>query len=103
MPARVAIDVSLPCARWRRSLPGAALHAQRAARAALAGARLEGKRAELSLVLADDGLVRRLNRRWRGRDRPTNVLSFPAESPPGAPLMLGDVVLAFETVRREAK
>jgi probable rRNA maturation factor len=48
-----------------------------------------------------------LNRRWRGTDAPTNVLAFPAADPTvatplGAPLLLGDVVLAFETTHREA-
>ncbi|HEX7970330.1 MAG TPA: rRNA maturation RNase YbeY, partial [Stellaceae bacterium] len=50
-------------------------------------------------------LVRALNRQWRGKDVPTNVLSFPAlgaTPPPGAPRLLGDVVLAFETVAAEA-
>jgi probable rRNA maturation factor len=59
----------------------------------------------LSLVLADDATLRALNRRWRAQDKPTNVLSFAAqgeETPPDAPLLLGDVVLAFETVAREA-
>lgn len=57
------------------------------------------------MVLADDRLVRSLNREYRGRDTATNVLSFagldgPAE--PGTPRLLGDVVLARETVVREA-
>ena len=61
---------------------------------------------EVSLVLSDNAHVRTLNRDWRGKDRPTNVLSFPAEDrdpdvPPMLPL-LGDVILAEETVRREA-
>ncbi|WP_207456009.1 rRNA maturation RNase YbeY [Azospirillum sp. SYSU D00513] len=64
--------------------------------------------AELSVVLADDALVQRLNREYRGKDKPTNVLSFAlteAEDPDageGAPMMLGDVILARETVLREA-
>jgi len=58
-------------------------------------------------VLADDGEQRRLNRTWRGRDAPTNVLAFPAApagvpAVAGAPLLLGDIVLAGETVAREA-
>jgi probable rRNA maturation factor len=60
--------------------------------------------AEVSLVFTDDDRVRALNRRYRGRDAPTNVLSFPAAPPaPGrrGPL-LGDVVLAHQTVHREA-
>jgi len=64
--------------------------------------------AELSVVLADDALVQQLNRDYRGKDKPTNVLSFAlteAEEPEpeeGMPVLLGDVILAFETVRREA-
>lgn len=61
--------------------------------------------AEVSLLFTDDAHMRRLNLRYRGQDRPTNVLSLPA-----APVLvgrlgppLGDIVLAAETVRREAK
>jgi len=64
-------------------------------------------RVELCIVLADDTEQQRLNSVFRGQDTPTNVLAFPAwkpgmRSPPGAPLLLGDIVLAFETVAREA-
>jgi probable rRNA maturation factor len=60
--------------------------------------------AEATIVLADDGLVRQLNRTYRGKDTPTNVLSFPFQAPAGSqsPRLLGDVVLAAETLRREA-
>jgi probable rRNA maturation factor len=59
---------------------------------------------EISLLFADDATVQDLNTTWRGQDKPTNVLSFPAEIPPGhpGPRPLGDVVLAYETVAREA-
>jgi probable rRNA maturation factor len=60
---------------------------------------------ELSLVFADDAMVKALNAEWRGKDRPTNVLSFPAFAiKPGdrLPPLLGDIILAFETVEREA-
>ena len=61
-------------------------------------------------MLGDDALLRRLNRQWRHKDKPTNVLSFPARDatsraaapPAGAPLPLGDVILAFGTVAGEA-
>ena len=53
---------------------------------------------EVSLLFTDDAAVRVLNRTWRGKDKPTNVLSF---SQPAGPL-LGDIVLAAETVTREA-
>ena len=62
--------------------------------------------AEASVVLASDAIVRRLNRDYRGKDSATNVLSFPFQPPPGAAgdagEYLGDVVLAAETVGREA-
>lgn len=61
--------------------------------------------AELAVTLADDGRVRALNAEWREKDKPTNVLTFPAVEPDetaDAP-MLGDVILAFETVEREAR
>jgi len=61
---------------------------------------------EASIVLGSDALVRRLNRAHRGKDAPTNVLSFPFQRPPGAiddtGPYLGDVILAAETVRAEA-
>lgn len=56
--------------------------------------------AELSIVLSDNAQVKILNRDYRGKNKPTNVLSFPI-SPP-AP-MLGDIVLAYETVETEAE
>src|SRR5437868_10309990 len=64
--------------------------------------------AELAVMLTDDAGIRTLNRNWRGIDRPTNVLSFPALPPSGtggeddAPRMLGDIAIAYETMRREA-
>lgn len=72
------------------------------------GAILEAQReassggAEIAILLTDDSEIRELNRTWRKQDKPTNVLSFPA--PAGAAgTHLGDIVIAFETVAREAK
>jgi probable rRNA maturation factor len=93
----VVIDVAIPCAAWRRELPGAARLARETARAVLVDAGVGA--VEVCLVLSDDDEMRQLNRRWRGKDAPTNVLSFPT----GETRMLGDVVLAFETVVREAE
>ena len=61
--------------------------------------------AELSVMLVDDRTMRRLNRRYRGRDRTTDVLSFPqAEGPAGAPAgLLGDVVISVPATRRQAR
>lgn len=64
--------------------------------------------AELAVMLTDDPGIRTLNNNWRGIDKPTNVLSFPALQPEGArkpgdaPRMLGDIAIAYETTRREA-
>ncbi len=59
---------------------------------------------EVSILLTDDDAVRILNRDWRGQDKPTNVLSFPADMPaiPDGPRMIGDIALARETLVREA-
>jgi probable rRNA maturation factor len=58
---------------------------------------------ELSVLLCDDATIAGLNRDWRGQDKPTNVLSFPAPAgPPGSPRLLGDIAVAFETTEREA-
>ncbi len=63
-------------------------------------------RSELSVVFSDDEAIRGLNAAWRGKDKATNVLSFPAFPETGKgplPPMLGDIVLAAETVAREAE
>ncbi|HEV2502965.1 MAG TPA: rRNA maturation RNase YbeY [Mesorhizobium sp.] len=77
---------------------------ERAAAAAFAELRLAGT-SELSIVFTDDAAIQALNAEWRGKDKPTNVLSFPAFPPAKGgrlPPMLGDIVLAAETVSREA-
>jgi probable rRNA maturation factor len=76
-------------------------------RAIVQAAALEGTAdpaAEVSVLLCDDAVIAALNARWRGRDEPTNVLSFPAPpSGDGAPAHLGDIAIACETVVREAR
>lgn len=60
--------------------------------------------AELSLVLVGDRRMRRLNRRYRGRDHPTDVLAFPLRNATGpASSLLGDVVISLHTAARQAK
>src|SRR5437660_6224963 len=61
--------------------------------------------AELAVMLTDDAGIRTLNNNWRGIDKPTNVLSFPAlqptaGAPADVPRMLGDIAIAFETTRK---
>jgi probable rRNA maturation factor len=57
-------------------------------------------RGEISLVLGGDRLLRRLNRDYRGKDRPTDVLSFPGD---GGEAGLGDVVISVETAGKNAR
>lgn len=60
---------------------------------------------EISVLLTDDRSVQGLNREWRGKDSPTNVLSFPSPEQPGqpGPRHLGDIAMAFETLVRESR
>jgi probable rRNA maturation factor len=102
MKLDISIDRSSPL--WA-ALPTAESLAERAilASAETCGVKLRDE-AEISVQLVDDEQIRALNARWRGLDKPTNVLSFPAspvEKLPFAPL-LGDIVVAYETMRREA-
>jgi len=57
---------------------------------------------EISVLFCDDAFIRQLNCRWRGLDRPTNVLSFPAAINAASAGLLGDIVIAFETAAKEA-
>ncbi|MFK5981110.1 MAG: rRNA maturation RNase YbeY [Rhizobiaceae bacterium] len=62
--------------------------------------------AELSILLTNDAGVQKLNLQWRNIDKPTNVLSFPAddiEVGEGAGMLLGDIVMGWDTLAREAK
>jgi probable rRNA maturation factor len=88
--------------------PDAEAVIQRAVAAAAEIARAGIGEAELAVMLTDDSGIRTLNNNWRGIDKPTNVLSFPALPPTGAggpddaPRMLGDIAIAYETTRKEA-
>jgi probable rRNA maturation factor len=116
--ARIRIVIAVPCGAWLRRIPDARVRCRRLAEAALAAGGFDaaklgrGRAAELSLVLGDDALLRRLNREFRGKDKPTNVLSFPALDPREArahrPVLhevvpLGDVAIAYETTASEAR
>jgi probable rRNA maturation factor len=102
----LAVEVTDPCPLWRGDCPDAARLADAAARLALKRSAAP-KASVVDITLTDDEAQQALNRTWRRVDAPTNVLAFPAADagaplPDGAPLLLGDVVLAYETVRREA-
>jgi len=101
----LAIDVVVesPCWDAEPAAEGTVRSAIAEAARALDTPRTRG--AEVVVALSDDATVRELNRRWRGLDKPTNVLSFPAASAPvpGAPIHLGDIAIAYETTAHEAK
>ena len=92
---------------WQ-SEPNAEAVIQRAIAAAAGSVDDDVAEAEVAVMLTDDQGIRTLNSNWRGIDKATNVLSFPALQPEGArkpgdaPRMLGDIAIAFETMRREA-
>lgn len=106
----IAVRVLDPA--WRQLWPSAARRVGGAARVAIDMALAQrhghiGRTTELTIALADDGTVRGLNRDYRGIDRPTNVLSFSGlgngrDRAADSPVILGDVVLARETVAAEA-
>jgi probable rRNA maturation factor len=97
--AAPAIDIVVESKAWAGQRGAKTVLRQAIAAAAAAVPEQTG---ELAVVLTDDAAVRTLNRTWRGKDEPTNVLSFPAQSPRGAPHLLGDIVIAYETTAREA-
>jgi probable rRNA maturation factor len=100
------VDIAVEDASWTESVADLEPLVIRAVEAGLAVAPLKaGGAVEVSVLLADDATVQDLNKTWRGKDKPTNVLSFPAAPqpiPPGSPTPLGDVVLAYETMVRES-
>lgn len=93
----LAIDVIVGSELWKDSGQLQATVRRAVTRAA---AMLSTRGAELAIVLTDDSTIRALNRDWRGVDKATNVLAFPTKNAAGG--HLGDIVLAFETIAREA-
>ncbi|WGF87130.1 rRNA maturation RNase YbeY [Marinivivus vitaminiproducens] len=105
------LTVAVETPQWHDVLQNGDTLCREAANATLTLARPDLVEGEISVVLTDDEEVRSLNHRWRHKNKPTNVLSFPGvDLVPGEPLpslpggiLLGDVVLALETVQREAE
>jgi probable rRNA maturation factor len=100
------IAVSLHDAAWLGACPDLERRTRAAVRSVLQHLDVEGP-LEISLVFTDDAEQHALNRDYRRKDRPTNVLSFPNMEEPGPaeaglPRLIGDVVLARETIVREA-
>ena len=118
--AAINIDIAVQSPLWKAQRNVEAVLRRAIGAAACAVSAIEG---EVSVVLTDDCASRTLNRDWRGTDAPTNVLSFPAGDNPrtgalamrapaqdtrtrkngAAPCLLGDIVIAYETMEREAR
>jgi probable rRNA maturation factor len=101
-----AVEIVVESARWsgRRGVQPLLRRAIAGASAALpAKAARSTSGAELAIVLTNDSAIRKLNRTWRGKNEPTNVLAFPADQHGGPHRLLGDVVIAYETLAREAR
>jgi probable rRNA maturation factor len=98
-----AVEIMVESTQWKAKRSAKAL-LQRAIAAAAAAVPTTG--GEVAIVLTDDKAIRALNRDWRKKNAPTNVLSFPAQESRGAhgtARLLGDIVIAYETTEREAR
>lgn len=95
------IDIMVEAAGWN-SISGLEALVEKAARAVLANE--DAEECSLSILLADDATLQRLNATFRHKDKPTNVLSFPAPDMPGQDAdFLGDLALSHDTCAREAQ
>lgn len=110
----LSINIAVADARWKNAFPRLPAKIRKAARAAFLKAKKPAAlrrygRFEVNILLTGDAALKKLNRDYRGKNKPTNVLSFPQSSPAlpatkktkTAPL--GDVALALQTIRRESK
>ncbi|MCC7305167.1 MAG: rRNA maturation RNase YbeY [Alphaproteobacteria bacterium] len=98
MTEQVTVDIAVPCDAW----PPLAPLIEKAAFRTLQDSGYFKKNknpVELSVVLTDNDEIRILNKKYRGKDKPTNVLSFPQDDP----ALLGDVVLAYKTILEESQ
>lgn len=100
MSEPLSIDLRIADPRWETlgDLDALAAHVL-----GLASARMQAG-GEIAVLLTDDAEMHALNRQWRGKDKPTDVLSFPSDQPeiPGQPQYLGDVAMGYETAARDA-
>ena len=99
----LTIDIALQSTLWNARRGVKAILRRALQQASAAAAVTDG---EISVVLCDDHAMRALNRDWRRKDTPTNVLAFPVDTGKATverPRLLGDIVIAYETLEREAR
>ena len=107
----LSLELNIAAEGWREVFSQPERAATRAAQAAFqAGEIIHSRDVEASIRLTDDAEIQALNKEYRKKNQPTNVLSFPAldandlaRLPDGAPLILGDIVVALETTLKEAE
>lgn len=110
MTPETSLDILIDAPGWTASFDDIEGLCQRATGAALAAAAPHRRDHALSVLFTDDATMRRLNASYRGQDKATNVLSFPADADDGGvniqgrePRLLGDIAIGLEAVLREAE
>ncbi len=106
--ARLEIDISIENENWNGAIADIEQYTRGVVTSALSGFLEKTEHADISIVLADDSFVQNLNKIYRHKDKPTNVLSFPQteleEIKHGMPMCsLGDIIIALETIERESQ
>lgn len=98
---RLTIEICIQAGDWAGALDDIEPLSRRTLEAAAASSDVRG---EVSLLFTDDAEMQGLNRQWRGKDKATDVLSFPSDAPapPGEPDFLGDIAIGLETSRADA-
>ncbi len=106
------IEIIIDAPSWRDALPECESITCQTVQTVLEHLEVSTMAIEVSLVLANDALIQEKNKRYRGKDQPTNVLAFPAMQNPlnwlsqmkstGTPFVIGDIFLAIETIQQEA-
>ena len=104
MPTSHNIEIRIEAGKWLEKFSNLQIVCKEAVTAVLAYEKLLNEQIELTIILGNDELVRNLNKHYRDRDYPTNVLAFPTNNLYDSPILprhLGDVFLAFETCYKE--
>lgn len=101
------IDITINDKRWNSQIPDIETFTQNIVQKVLNGFEWDAKTLDISIVLADNDFVQNLNKNYRDKDKPTNVLSFPQTESDAINnnipfVSLGDIIVAYETIENEA-